>query len=117
MKDFSCHLGKIKLVNEKRLSYIEVDTPRVRICLFPELSLQKEKKQQLHQLVAPFAKSGEKLIVMGSCRDWRKYPNLRDSRNCALFYHRIIPSIFSIIIFLVLTFDIFQLRTSVRDHR
>lgn len=70
MKDFSCHLGKIKLVNEKRLSYIEVDTPRVRICLFPELSLQKEKKkQQLHQLVAPFAKSGEKLIVMGSCRD------------------------------------------------
>ena len=44
MKDFSCRLGKIKLVNEKRLSYIEVDTPRVRICLFPELSLQKEKK-------------------------------------------------------------------------
>lgn len=102
---------------KKRLSYIEVDTPGVRICLFPELSLQKEKKQQLHQLVAPFAKSGEKLIVMGSCRDWSKYPNLRDSRNCALFYHRIIPSIFSIIIFLVLTFDIFQLRTSVRDHR
>ena len=49
---------------KKRLSYIEVDTPGVRICLFPELSLQKEKKQQLHQLVAPFAKSGEKLIVI-----------------------------------------------------
>lgn len=43
---------------------MEVDAPGVCICLFPKLSLQKEKKQQLHQLVAPFAKSGEKLIVI-----------------------------------------------------
>ena len=49
---------------KKRLSYIEVDTPGVRICLIPKLSLQKEKKKQLHQLVAPFAKSGKKLIMI-----------------------------------------------------
>ena len=56
---------------KKKLSYMEVDTPGVRICLFPKLSLQKEKKQQLHQLVAPFVKSGEKLIVIeGNIRNY-----------------------------------------------
>ena len=50
---------------------MEVDTPGVRICLFPKLSLQKEKKQQLHQLVASFAKRGEKLIVIeGNIRNY-----------------------------------------------
>ena len=75
---------------KKRLSYIEVDTPGVRICLFPELSLQKEKKQQLHQLVAPFAKIGEKLIVIeGNIRTYVT-PEMRSflpSHNSLYFFY------------------------------
>ena len=71
MKDFPCHLGKIELVNEKKAFLYGSGYSWGPHMSVPKLSLQKEKKQQLHQLVAPFAKRGEKLIVVeGNIRNY-----------------------------------------------
>ena len=65
MKDFPCHLGKIKLVNEKNAFLYRSGYSRGPHMSVPRIiTLKRKKKQQLHQLVAPFAKSGEKLIVI-----------------------------------------------------
>lgn len=65
MKDFPCHLGKIKLVNEKKAFLYGSGYPwGPHIVCSQNYHFKKKKKQQLHQLVAPFAKSGEKLIVI-----------------------------------------------------
>ena len=63
MKDFLCHLGKIKLVNEKKAFLYRSGYPWGPHLSDPKIITSKRKKK-LHQLVAPFAKSGKKLIVI-----------------------------------------------------